>query len=300
MAGGIAIGGAVTVSGTGAIVVAGGGASLTGAGTVRLTNNLIGGAISTASLTNAIRLEGGGDIGGGKLALTNTASGLIESFGAILLTVDVGGHTIVNAGTLESTIGGGLTTKSAVANTGLILVHGGTLTLDKAVTGAGTVRIDSGRLDALGAFTENVTFTGATGVLELAKSQAYAGAVTGLSLTGKSSLDLLDIKFISAAKTTATFVDNGSKTGGVLTVTDGTHTAHITLVGDYAGRTFTAGSDGSGGTKVIDPSPAAGAAAMVAAIAGFSTGPACAAMISGPAPPWRAASLLAAQLDGHA
>jgi hypothetical protein len=42
----------------------------------------------------------------------------------------------------------------------------------------------------------------------------------------------------------------------VLTVTDGTHTAKITLVGDYTGSTFTVSSDGHGGTKVVDPTVA--------------------------------------------
>ncbi|MEP6967105.1 MAG: hypothetical protein ABI906_03400 [Pseudomonadota bacterium] len=35
-------------------------------------------------------------------------------------------------------------------------------------------------------------------------------------------------------------------------MTDGTHTAHVTLLGDYTGSTFTAKSDGHGGTIVGD------------------------------------------------
>ena len=43
----------------------------------------------------------------------------------------------------------------------------------------------------------------------------------------------------------------GARSGGVLTVTDGTHTANITLKGDYRGVTFVASKDGHGGTEVV-------------------------------------------------
>ena len=71
----------------------------------------------------------------------------------------------------------------------------------------------------------------------------------GFSTTGGTSFDLRDIGFVSANE--ATFV--GGSSGGVLTVTDGTHTAHITLLGDYTTSTFVASSDGSGGVIIVDP-----------------------------------------------
>jgi hypothetical protein len=109
-------------------------------------------------------------------------------------------------------------------------------------------------------------------VLELAKSQTYTGQVTGLAVAGTSSLDLLDIAFASGT-TTATF--SGTTTSGTLTVTDGTHTSKITLIGNYLGHTFTTSSDGHGGTTVVDP-PAPGSGGhimpLVNAIAGFGGG----------------------------
>jgi hypothetical protein len=39
-----------------------------------------------------------------------------------------------------------------------------------------------------------------------------------------------------------------------LTVSDGVHTAHLTLLGQYITAQFTSGSDGHGGTVVTDPS----------------------------------------------
>ena len=58
---------------------------------------------------------------------------------------------------------------------------------------------------------------------------------------------------------------SGTAKGGVLTVSDGTHTALIDLKGDYLGATFTAASDGHGGTVVTATTP--GLPAFVAAMA---------------------------------
>ena len=81
--------------------------------------------------------------------------------------------------------------------------------------------------------------------LRLDQSQSFTGSVAGLSLVNK--LDLSDIAF--GASTTATY----NSINGILTVTDGTHTSHITLLGDFSKSTFTTSSDGHGGTYVVDP-----------------------------------------------
>jgi hypothetical protein len=39
----------------------------------------------------------------------------------------------------------------------------------------------------------------------------------------------------------------------VLTVTDGTHTASVVLLGQYTAGQFTSASDGHGGTSIGDP-----------------------------------------------
>jgi len=124
-----------------------------------------------------------------------------------------------------------------------------------------------------------VVFTsGSTGTLELAHSTGYTtGRIQGLSTTGANALDLADITFTSGV-TKATF--SGSATSGVLTVTDGTHTARIGLIGNYVGHTF-ATSLGAGGvgTRIVDPaaSPSSGTSplappphALIAAMAAFA------------------------------
>jgi len=263
------------------LTIAAAGASLSGGGTLELSSlatNRITGVTAAAALTNVDdRIVGAGDIGGGAMTLTNDASGsIIGDSATVALTLDTGSKAIGNAGLIVSEAKGGVTIKSAVANTGKLEVTAGTLTVSGAVTGTGSTYIVGGTADFLAAFSENVAFTGTTGVLELAKSQSYAGKIKGFSLTGGTSLDLGDIGFTSGT-TKATFAENSAKTEGVLTVTDGTHTAHITLVGDYASSTFTTSSDGHGGTIVVDPqkTPAATASksgavlSFVNAMAGF-------------------------------
>jgi len=51
------------------------------------------------------------------------------------------------------------------------------------------------------------------------------------------------------------FVEAGNNLSGTLTVTDGSHTAHLTLLGSFTPGQFTSASDGHGGTVITDPPP---------------------------------------------
>ena len=62
---------------------------------------------------------------------------------------------------------------------------------------------------------------------------------------------MADIAF--GSNTTVDYLPNSNNSGGTLTVTDGTHTANIALLGDYSPKSFTIASDGHGGTAVVDP-----------------------------------------------
>jgi hypothetical protein len=133
----------------------------------------------------------------------------------------------------------------AVENDGTLVAFRGDLTIDGDVTGTGIARILNGGVLTLEAgFDQNVQFqiAGASGELVLADSQAYSASIRSFSATGATSLDLQDIKFVST--------DEATFSKGVLTVTDGTDTAHIRLSGNFTGVTFTAASDGDGGTVI--------------------------------------------------
>jgi hypothetical protein len=174
------------------------------------------------------------------MTLVNGSAGAIVGVGTAGLTIDTGAHTIANAGLIEADHDY-LTIVSAVANSGRLYVLSGTLTLERAVSGTGLAYINAGTLIADAALDERVEFVGGAGVLQLAQSQAYSSSVYGFSATGGTSLDLGDIGFVSSGE--ATF--SGTASRGVLTVTDGTHTARISLVGDYLGVSVAAAAPAS-------------------------------------------------------
>ncbi len=245
--------------------------TLSGGGTVSLSDNAankITGAATTATLTNVDNtINGSGAIGGASLTLINQASGAINGTGAVnALVIDTGAKTITNAGLIEATAAGGVTVNSVVSNTGVLEAAGGNLTLVGAVGGSGAAVIAGGTFRTESSFIEAASFTGSTGVLDLAQSGGYTGTITGFSHAGTTSLDLRDIAFISAGEATY----SGTKTAGTLTVTDGVHTAHIKLSGDYTASTFIASSDGHGGTTIVDPTKG-GAARFITAMAGLAT-----------------------------
>ena len=138
----------------------------------------------------------------------------------------------------------------------------------RVLTGAGEAVIIRGTLDLASSASQNVTFGGHSGVLILGASRSYTGTLGGFSQAGADTLDLGDIAFVDAGE--ATFSGTGS--GGMLTVSDGTHTAQIKLAGNYLDATFVASDDGSGGVNVIAMSPDVPATVhrFVAAAAGIS------------------------------
>ncbi|MDQ2860406.1 MAG: hypothetical protein M3T55_06695 [Pseudomonadota bacterium] len=276
------------------LTVGAAGLTLSGAGQVILSDdalNRVVGIAATATLTNIDnRISGAGQLGDGKLNLINQAKGIIDANGGAALFLNTGTNTIMNAGLIEAVGAGGATIVSAIDNSGTLEAAGGVLTAERAVTGTGSAVIASATADFLSTFSQNVTFTGTTGILELARSQSYAGSITGFSKTGGTSLDLKDIAFKNAGE--ATF--SGTASSGTLTVTDGAHTAKITLIGDYRTSTFTASSDGHGGTTVVDPQAGAPSPLpIIAAMAGLGAGAATGPHVT--LEPWRASvSILSA------
>ena len=270
----VTLSGEVTVNGvisvtSPTLVVAAAGAVLNGGGEWLLSNtatNSIHGANAAATLANVSdTIKGSGKLGGGIMTLINDTAGIIESSGSVGLTIDTGAKTITNAGVIEALTGGGIIVSSAVNNTGTLMAFNGTLTVNGAVTGAGIVKVVGGVADFTGAFNEKVEF-GASGRLVLAHSQTYGGTIAGFSHTGTTSMDLADIAFSGA--TTATY--SGTATAGVLTVSDGTHTANIHLSGNYLTASWELSAATGGGTHVIDPTaPKPAAAPLIAAMASF-------------------------------
>ncbi len=96
-----------------------------------------------------------------------------------------------------------------------------------------------------------VTFAGPTGTLQLHVSSSLTGQISGFG--AQDGIDLADVSF--GASTTLGYTPNNSNTGGVLAVSDGTHTANLALLGNYMASSFVIASDGHGGTLLTDPPP---------------------------------------------
>ena len=257
------------------------GVSLGGSGAV-LFNDAGGGEIvgasSGATLTLIDHFQGAGDLGGGSMSLVN--QGAIDGNAAGSLIIDTGANAVINSGTILASSGGGVTVISAINNSGLLSASGGNLTIDGAVTGGGAALINGGTLSFASAFSEAVTFSGSSGELSLALSQTFGGTISGFSKFGGTMLDLADITGNGGSQATY----SGTKSGGILTVTDGVHTAHISLKGDYRTVTFVTTSDLIHGGVIVQafsapaPSPVASANivsshALVAAMAAFEGAP---------------------------
>jgi hypothetical protein len=116
---------------------------------------------------------------------------------------------------------------------------------EPAIVNAGATR------ELPGAYGKQVTFLGNTGTLKLDHSSSFNGTVAGMS--GQDTLSLADINPLTVQ--TPTYA--GTSSGGTLTVTDGTLSGTIALLGNYLASVFIASSDGHGGTSVVDP-PALG------------------------------------------
>jgi hypothetical protein len=75
----------------------------------------------------------------------------------------------------------------------------------------------------------------------------FSGAIGFTGNGNPSQSDQIDLKDINFASVSDSYSD------GVLTVTDGTRTANLTLSGTYSLGNFMLSNDGQGGTLVIDP-----------------------------------------------
>ena len=262
------------------------------------------------SKNNRLVVEAGGVFlgavfgGGGTLELAAGAGALTGLGGALTnfmsIDVDAGGQwalsgtgaeraawSIAATGTVVAIAGAPLTMNGALTNDGELDADDGHLLVLGAVTGAGDVAIAGGEAAFASGFSQAVSFGSAGGDLELGDSQAFGAIVSGFSAAGATAFDLRDIGFVSAGE--ATF--SGTAKGGVLTVTDGGHTARIDLSGDYVNVVFVASSDGKGGVDVVASSPGS-PHAFIAAMAGLG-GSAGEALHTGQTPLERAATLMA-------
>jgi T5SS/PEP-CTERM-associated repeat protein len=233
--------------------------TLQGPGTVLLQGNTdeITGT-SSGTLDNESNISGAGAIGDGTtdLSLDNETGGIIDANASgHTLTINIGGNTITNAGTLEATNGGTLDIDSAVDNTGTgskgIVASGGTVDVDAAVTDTGAASISNNgvlEFQSSVATGQIVTFDDATGTLALADPADVHATLTGLEIG-----DVIHL--------TNESVTTGTWNGTALTL-NGAATA-FTISGLSANDTFFFTSDGHSGTYLtVEAAPAVAISAI--------------------------------------
>jgi hypothetical protein len=231
----VALVGAITltdtlVATTPKIVIGAAGATLSGGGRLELTDastNLVLGDSAAATLTNDDVIFGAGDLGDGQMTLDNGATGVIEGYDSVALTINTGTNTVNNAGEIGAVTA--LTIDSPVDNIGELFAAGGTLTAQGAVTGDGKiVTSGAGVADFTGtgdAFSG--TLTGAGAVDFVSGTDALSGAalsVTDLNVTGGAAVTLSGTIAVPSVVTASgkLLVANGTTlTGaGALVLTD--------------------------------------------------------------------------------
>jgi autotransporter passenger strand-loop-strand repeat protein len=202
----------------------------------------------------------------------------VEAGGAASATiVHSGGRQIVSSGGVASgatvTHDGNQSVFSGGVARGTVL-SGGAEIVSAGGTASGTI-VDSGGAERVYGRASGGTING--GLVEVASGGTASGAVTfvsggtlqldaGAGFTGRIKgfgtpdlLDRIDLRGIAfGSGTTRSFSEAAGNTSGTLTVTSGTHTVHLTLLGLYTTNNFKLATDTHGGTLVTDPPAATG------------------------------------------
>jgi autotransporter passenger strand-loop-strand repeat protein len=223
-----------------------------------------GSAISTTVNSGGFALANGGIL----IATTvnNGGSELVFNGGATTDTiVNAGGVEVVYSASLDvaATVGGTQIVLSGGTASGADITAGGFELVESGGTTLGAL-IDGGVLEVQGGGSTGdlpVSFTKNGGDLQLDFSQFFTGTIAGFASPAAvtEEIDLRDIGFDATTK--LSFVEAAGGTSGTLTVTDGTNTANLTLLGQYSTANFSLASDGNGGTIITDPPATVGSAA---------------------------------------
>nr|WP_162093067.1 AIDA repeat-containing protein [Bradyrhizobium sp. ORS 278] len=205
-----------------------------------------GGSLVVDGTVNGATVAAGGSVTVGAWGKLNVSSGqTVRS-----VSVTSGGSLSIAAGATAS--------GTVVSNAGQIVVRGtasgSTISSGGAevVTSGGTLSsavVAGGMLEVMSGGSASGITLSSGGTLKLDTSVSYGATISGFGLP--DHLDLADISFGSS--TTLSFAEAANNQSGTLTVSDGVHTAHLVLAGQYTTSRFTMASDGQGGTLVSDP-----------------------------------------------
>ena len=130
---------------------------------------------------------------------------------------------------------------------GRIVVKDGSLELVRAVSGHQAMEAQANArliLDDSASADTAFTFTGTNSAFELRDAADYKGSIAGFAAS-----DVLDLRQIAFSGQSAGYTPTGASSG-TLTLTDGTHSAALKLLGSYTASSFNLASDTHGGTAI--------------------------------------------------
>jgi hypothetical protein len=256
----LTIGAATTLTGGGNILLFGPNS--------RITSSAPGGQSYLLTSNNAIAGSGTIGSGNGRLRLTNLGTINAEFTSPLVINT---GNQVANQGTMEATGTGGLTIFDPVNNTGgIIEANGGNVTVGGNVSKGNIEIFGSNQVELKGSLNDSaVSFENTAGtseqlILDHAKTEfsftvglpptiqeisGFWGTVAGFYGSDPTHSDVLDLRDIKSAGAW-TFQENTDGLSGDLTVTDGTHTAIIALLGQY----LAAGGSASSEVGPVPPS----------------------------------------------
>jgi Ca2+-binding RTX toxin-like protein len=228
----------ISLTGSGNVVVGGNGNNIITGGIGKNWVNL-GNGNDRVTLGSAAEMVNGG--GGTALvqAATGTAGALINgSSGATTLEITNGGAATLNAATTDVTVRLDAATNLKLSKMGFVA----------AIGSAGN--------DTITAEAANQTLTGGAGADTLIGYSAFgddfsdtSAGLNGDTITRFGGSDVIDLTDLTATKAKP-LAYVGTKTFGVLTATDGTHTAKIHFAGSYTAANFQLDSDSLGGSLI--------------------------------------------------
>jgi hypothetical protein len=246
------------------------------------TLNVSGATDSSITLGNGsdtLTLSGGGNndvtIGNGNDTVTATG----ESHDTI--TVGNGNDSVTAGNASIITVGNGTNTLSAGAGSNIVagkgndtviagngsiitvgngadMVTAGNVSTVTVGNGNDTVTTGAGSTVTVGNGNDTVTVGDDFTIIAGSGTDKFvvdstASPLTG-SITGFGAQDTIDLSNVTfGTGTTLALTENSSNTEAMLTVGDGTHTANLTLIGQYVAAQFSLTTDGQGGTLITDP-----------------------------------------------
>ena len=257
-------------------VLAGGDEFVASGGSASATTVSSGGVlyVSSGGVANGTQIKSGGleyvssgglDSGAGVswaqfVLAGGTASGATISnaggqydFGVTVSTVLAGGEEFVASGGSASATtvssGGVLYVSSGGVANHAVIDNGGTAYVSSGGTAIGTIFSGGTEVMSAGAVASGTFDFASNGDLVIDQTSGTFGAsISGLTNSGQ----ILDFANIASSGASVSYSNSG--TSGTLTVTNGTNSVSVNLIGTYSAGSFKSANDGSGGIEVYDPS----------------------------------------------